>query len=324
MNKVEPLNSFDQIKLLADSRRMTILRRLMNSPATLTQLGKEIGKHPAWIQHHVKVLLSTGLVEVDEVRVTSGVAEKFYRARAGAFLIHDIILPQSDKPAIIFSGSHDLALESLSVRLAPHLHMLTLPVGSLDGLVNLRQGLCHLAGAHLLDETGSYNTSYVHHIFPDRLVRMVTLAYRTQGLLLAQGNPKGIHSITDLARSDVKFINRNPGSGTRVWLDREIQRLGLTSNLIRGYGDSVHTHSESALAIQTDTADAALGIQAAAHQHGLDFIPLFEERYDLVIPEEQVRLVHPLLDTLQTAAFRKQLSSLTGYNTSHSGEQIPL
>ena len=173
--------------------------------------------------------------------------------------------------------------------------MLTLPVGSLDGLVNLRQGLCHLAGAHLLDETGDYNTSYVHHLFPDRPVKMVTLAYRTQGLLLAEGNPKGIHSITDLTRKNVTFINRNPGSGTRLWLDREIHRLGLTPNLIRGYMDFVHTHSESADAVQSGKADAALGIQAAAHQHGLDFIPLFEERYDLVIPVEQVKLVHPLV-----------------------------
>ena len=109
-----------------------------------------------------------------------------------------------------------------------------------------------------------------------------------------------------------------------MWLDREIQRLGLTPNLICGYGDFVHTHSESALAILAGKADAALGIQAAAHQHGLDFIPLFEERYDLVIPDEQVKLVHPLLDTLQTATFRKQLSTLTGYNTAHSGEQIQL
>jgi putative molybdopterin biosynthesis protein len=322
MDKVESLNSFEQIKLLSDSRRMAILRRLMASPATLTQLGREIGKHPAWIQHHIKALEAGGLVEIAEVRVTTGITEKFYRAKAGAFLLHELILPQSDKPAVIFSGSHDLAIESLSARLSPHLHMLTLPVGSLDGLVNLRQGLCHIAGAHLLDESGDYNTPYVHHLFPDRPVRMVTLAFRTQGLLLAPGNPKGIHSILDLTHKDVKFINRNPGSGTRVWLDREIHRLGLTPRLIRGYGDSVHTHSESALAILAGTADAALGIQAAAHQHGLDFVPLFEERYDLVIPEEQVKLVHPLLDMLQTAAFRKQLSTLTGYSTAHSGERI--
>jgi putative molybdopterin biosynthesis protein len=324
MNRVESLNSFEQIKLLADPRRLAILRRLMNSPATLTQLGRDLGKHPAWIQHHVKVLLASGLVEISEVRVTAGVTEKFYRARAGAFLLHDMILPESGKPVVIFSGSHDLAIESLSVRLDSHLHMLTLPVGSLDGLVNLRQGLCHLAGAHLLDETGDYNTSYVHHLFPDRPVKMVTLAYRTQGLLLAEGNPKGIHSITDLTQKNVAFINRNPGSGTRLWLDREIHRLGLTPILIRGYKDFVHTHSESANAVRSGKTDAALGIQAAAHQHGLDFIPLFEERYDLIIPVEQVKLVHPLLDTLQTATFRKQLSTLTGYNTAHSGEQIQL
>ncbi len=324
MDKVESLSSFEQIKLLADSRRMAILRRLMASPATLTQLGRELGKHPAWIQHHIKALEAGGLVEIAEVRVTTGVTEKFYRARAGAFLLHELILPQSDKPAVIFSGSHDLAIESLSTRLSPHLRLLTLPVGSLDGLVNLRQGLCHIAGAHLLDESGDYNTSYVNHLFPDRPVKMVTLAYRTQGLLLAPGNPKEIQSLTDLTRKNVTFINRNPGSGTRLWIDREIRRLGLTPNLIRGYGEFVHTHSESALAIQAGTADAALGIQAAAHQHGLDFIPLFEERYDLVIPEEQVKLVHPLLDALQTATFRKQLSTLTGYNTAHSGEQIQL
>jgi putative molybdopterin biosynthesis protein len=324
MDRVESLNSFEQIKLLADPRRMAILRRLMNSPATLTQLGKELGRHPAWIQHHVKVLLAAGLIEIAEVRVTTGVTEKFYRARAGAFLLHDLILPESGKPVVIFSGSHDLAIESLSERLASHLHMLTLPVGSLDGLVNLRQGFCHLAGAHLLDESGEYNTPYVHHLFPDRAVEMVTLAYRTQGLLLVQGNPKGIRSITDLTRRKISFVNRNPGSGTRLWLDREIQRLGLNPKSIRGYGNFVHTHSESAHAVQSGQADAALGIQAAAHQHGLGFIPLFEERYDLVIPKEQVKLVHPLLDALQTAAFRKQLSTLTGYNTAHSGEQIQL
>jgi putative molybdopterin biosynthesis protein len=324
MDKVETLHAFEQIKLLADSRRMAILRLLMGSPATLTQLGKALGKHPAWIQHHVKALESAGLVEIAEIRVTAGLTEKFYRAKAGAFLLQELILPQSDKPTIIFSGSHDLGIESLSDRLSPRLNLLTLPVGSLDGLINLRQGLCHLAGAHLLDESGNYNTSYVHHLFPDRAMEMVTLAYRTQGLLLAQGNPKGIHSITDLTRADVTFVNRNPGSGTRLWLDREIERLGLTPDLIRGYGDSVHTHSESALAVQSGQVDATVGIQAAAHYHGLDFIPLFEERYDLVIPEEQVKLVHPLLDTLQTAAFRKQLSTLTGYNTAHSGEQIQL
>jgi molybdate-binding protein/DNA-binding transcriptional ArsR family regulator len=324
MDKIETLRTFEQIKILADARRMTLLRLLMAAPATLTQLGATLGKHPAWVQHHIKALEATGLVEIDEVRTTGTVTEKFYRARASAFFLRELILPKSDKPTIIFSGSHDLAIESLSRHLAPHVRLLTLPVGSLDGLVNLRQGLCHLAGAHLLDASGEYNTPYVRHLFPDRPVEMVTLAYRVQGLLLAPGNPKGIKSLSDLAREDVTFINRNPGSGTRLWLDRELQHIGLPVTLIHSYDNFVKTHSESAKIIWAGGADVAIGIQAAAWEYQLDFIPVFEERYDLIIPAEQVDLVHPLLDHLQTASFRKDLNTLTGYNTAHSGEQIPL
>jgi putative molybdopterin biosynthesis protein len=324
MDKIETLHTFEQIKILADARRLAILRLLMAQPATLSHLGMVMGKSPAWVQHHIKALEVAGLVEIDEVRTTGTVTEKFYRARASALLLRELILPKSDKPTIIFSGSHDFAVESLSLRLAQHIRLLTLPVGSLDGLVNLRQGLCHLAGAHLLDVSGEYNTPYVRHLFPDRPVEMVTLAYRVQGLLLAPGNPKGIKSLSDLARGDVTFVNRNPGSGTRLWLDRELKRIGLPVTLVHGYENFVKTHSESAKIIQARGADVAIGIQAAAWEYQLNYIPLFEERYDLIIPAEQLDLVHPLLDHLQTAAFRRELDAMTGYNTAHSGEQIPL
>jgi len=324
MKKVQPLHTFEQIKLLSDARRMFILRMLMAAPATLTQIGAAMGETPAWVRHHIKTLEAAGMVEIVEVRVNGIVTEKFYGTKAGAFLLQELILPQSDKPTAIFSGSHDLALDHIAAQLDPHLHLLSLPVGSLDGLVNLRQGLCHVAGAHLLDPSGEYNTPFIRHMFPDRHVEVVTLAYRTQGLLVAAGNPKGIKNLFDLTRKDITFVNRNPGSGTRLWLDRELARIGLPESGIRGYERSVSTHSDSALAIQTGQADAALGIQAAAHEHALDFIPLFEERYDLVLPREQVDLLAPLLDTLQTAAFRNTVNNLTGYGTAHSGEQIQL
>ena len=324
MDQIQTVHAFEQLKILADSRRLTILRLLMATPATLTQLGAILGESPAWVRHHLKTLESGGLIEINEVRVTAGITEKYYRAKASALLLQELILPQSEKPAIIFSGSHDLALDQIASHLAPHISLLTLPIGSLDGLINLRQGLCHLAGAHLLDASGEYNAPFVRHLFPDRPVSLVTLAYRTQGLILAPGNPKGIRALTDLAREEVTFINRNPGSGTRLWFDREINRLGLPASLIRGYGNSVSTHGEAAQAVACDAADAALGIQAAACASRLDFLPLFEERYDLVIPAERLELVAPLLDYLQTAAFRRELSLLTGYNTTHSGEQIPL
>jgi len=324
MDKVEILHAFEQIKLLSDSRRLQILRLLMASSASLTQLARTLGQSPAWVRHHILALESAELIELAEVRRTGKVVEKFYRARAGAFLLQELILPEGGKPAIVFSGSHDLALEKISAHIADHLTLLTLPVGSLDGLVNLRQGLCQISGAHLLDKSGEYNTPFVRHLFPDRSMDMVTLAYRTQGLIVAGGNPKGVRSASDLAQSGLRFINRNPGSGTRLWLDGELERLGIPPESIDGYEQVVNTHTECARAIASGEADAALGLQASALQLNLDFIPLFEERYDLVLPREQEDSLAPLLDYIQTAAFRKETSALTGYTTTHSGEQISL
>ena len=324
MKKVRSLHTFEQIKLLADARRMDILRLLMAEPATLTQMASILDKSPAWVRHHILALESADLIELAEVRITGKVTEKFYRAKAGAFLVQELILPEGNKPAIVFSGSHDLALEKISEQIADRLTLLTLPVGSLDGLVNLRQGLCQISGAHLLDKSGEYNAPFVRHLFPDRAVDMVTLAYRTQGLIIAGGNPKGVRSASDLAQSGLRFINRNPGSGTRLWLDAELERLGIPPESIPGYETVVNTHTECAQAIASGQADAALGLQASALQHKLDFIPLFEERYDLVLPREQEHTLAPLLDYIQTADFRKTVSTLTGYTTTHSGEQITI
>jgi molybdate-binding protein len=293
MKKIEAVHSFGNIKLLADSRRMGILRLLMASPATLTQLARTLKRSPAWIRHYVLALESADLVEVGEIRKTGKVTEKFYRARADALLLQEIILPRTKKPAVIFSGSHDLALEGIAEALSQHVILLSLPVGSLDGLVNLRQGLCQISGSHLLDETGEYNTPFVRRLFPDRLVEIVTLAYRTQGLMLSSGNPKGVRKIADIAKPNIRFVNRNPGSGTRLWFDTELRKLNIPMEKINGY-DKVY------------------------------FIPLFEERYDLVLPRENEKTLTPLLDYLQTTAFRTELSVLTGYNSAHSGEQVPL
>lgn len=324
MKQVEPIRTFDQIKLLADSRRMDILRLLMDSPATLTRLARTLKRSPAWIRHHILTLESASLIEVSEVRRTGKVTEKFYRAKSGALLLREIVLPKSKKPAVIFSGSHDLALEEIAKHLNRHVTLLSLPVGSLDGLVNLRQGLCQVSGAHILDETGEYNTPTVRHIFPDRDVELVTLAHRTQGLILAAGNPKGIKNVSDIARANVKFINRNAGSGTRLWFDAELKKQSIDSTHINGYGSTVKTHSEAAALILQGKADVSIGLQAAAHQHELDFIPLFEERYDLILPREQEKNLNPLLDYIQTMDFRSSLIPLSGYNTQHSGEQIVL
>lgn len=322
MDPIQPVHAFEQIKLLADARRRAILRLLMARPATLSQLAARLGHSPAWVRHHVRALEDARLVELAEVRTTGTITEKFYRARAGALLLQEIVLPADRKPVVVFSGSHDLALEAITGQLSRHFKLLSLPVGSLDGLVHLRQGLCQLSGSHLLDPTGEYNAPYVRHLFPDRSMALVTLAHRTQGLMRARGNPKSIRRIADLARGDVRFVNRNRGSGTRLWLDAELNRLHICAEQVRGYDRTVSTHSEAAALIQSGKADSALGLQAAAAQHGLDFIPLFEERYDLVLPRENEKSLAPLLDYMQTVAFRNELNSLAGYNPAHSGEQI--
>jgi putative molybdopterin biosynthesis protein len=177
---------------------------------------------------------------------------------------------------------------------------------------------------HLLDESGEYNMPYVRHFFPDRPVEVVTLAHRTQGLVVPPGNPRQIRRVPDLTRSGLRFVNRNAGSGTRLWFDRELKRLGIAPGRIRGYGRALLTHDEIALAVHSRRADAAIGLQAAAQRHGLDFVPLFEERYDLVLPRSHEHSLRPLLDYLQTARFRRELSLLQGYSTTHSGEQIPV
>lgn len=322
MKTVTSINSFDKIKLLADSRRMDILRLLMAAPATLTLLARTLKQSPAWVRHHILTLESAGLIEISEIRKTGKVMEKFYRAKADALLLQEVILPKSKKPSVIFSGSHDIALENVSEFLAKHVHLLSLPVGSLDGLVNLRQGLCQITGSHLLDESGEYNTPFVKHLFPDREVDVITLAYRTQGLMLAGGNPKGIKKIADIAKPNVRFANRNAGSGTRLWLDAELRKQRIPVEKISGYENQVKTHSEAANLVHQNKVDVSLGLQAAAHQNGLDFIPLFEERYDLVLPREQEKNLNPLLDYIQTAGFREMLASLTGYSANHSGELV--
>ena len=324
MKKVESIRSFENIKLLADPRRMDILRLLMATPATLTHLARTMKQSPAWIRHHILALESANLVEVSEIRKTGKVTEKFYRAKADALLLQEVILPKTKKPAVIFSGSHDIALEGIAEHLEKHVTLVSLPVGSLDGLVNLRQGLCQISGSHLLDESGEYNTPFVRHLFPDRDVEVVTLAHRTQGLMLASGNPKVIKKISDVAKPNVRFVNRNSGSGTRLWFDGELHKLRISAEQVSGYDKVVKTHSEAASLIANNKADASLGLQAAAYQHGLDFIPLFEERYDLVLPRENEAALLPLLDYLQTLDFRNSLTLLTGYNTTHSGEQITI
>jgi putative molybdopterin biosynthesis protein len=327
MQPLNHLHAFQQLKILSDSRRLSILRHLMAGPATLSQLGRLMGEHPAWIRHHLKLLEQAGLIELREVKVSDGYIEKYYQSKAQAFLLHELLLPETlGKKMVVLSGSHDLAMELLAQSSSGDLELLNLPVGSLDGLVALRQGMCNATGCHLYDPSSDeFNTSFVRHLFPDQTMVLLTLAHREQGLIVPPGNPHKVHGLQDLT-SGLRCINRNRGSGTRLWLDGQLNRLNISPDQVIGYNDEAQTHTEVALAVQQGRAQVGLGIHAAAISHHLGFIPLFTERYDVVFPNERLtdHQFTPIFDTFYSGNFRRQVSSLGGYDTSHLGDQIVL
>ncbi len=226
---------------------------------------------------------------------------------------------------IFIVGSHDLALDllvSLLRERSPALEIEVAHAGSLGGLIALQEERAHLAGIHLLDEeTGEYNYPYIKRILPGWELAIVHLAYRIQGLMFRNGNPKHIRGLDDLGRPDVTFVNRQKGSGTRVLLDLKLRQINISPHEIKGYGDELDTHLSVALAVSRGEADVGLGIEAAAKSCMLDFLPLFRERYDLVMLKKdyQGQLFAPLLRIVASDEFRNVVNKVGGYDTSQTG-----
>ncbi len=231
-------------------------------------------------------------------------------------------LPEIER-TILSIGSHDLTLDLMAQFLAERGRRLSSAnVGSLGGLVALRRGEAHLAGSHLLDPaTGEYNVSYIHRYLPGQKVMLITLVGREQGWIIPPGNPKGIKGWEDAARPDIRLVNRQRGAGTRVLLDYELGKRGIVPEQVTGYEREEYTHLAVAAAISSGTADIGLGVVAAARALQLDFVPLAQERYDLVIPAEygEGDLLRPLLDLLHDASFQKAVAALPGYDVSQMG-----
>jgi putative molybdopterin biosynthesis protein len=236
--------------------------------------------------------------------------------------------PQELERTIFAIGSHDMTLDLLAQYLAERgRRLVSANVGSQGGLVALHRGEAHLAGSHLLDpKSGEYNLLYIRQYLPDIPVRLVTWVHREQGLLVARGNPKGIHSLRDLARPEITFINRQRGAGTRVLLDFELEKLGIAPGTIHGYEQEEFTHLAVAAAIASGRADCGLAVTAAARALELDFVPLFHERYDLVIPEQHLRggLMDPLFELMQLPAFRQAVSAFPGYAVEEMGKVVKI
>jgi molybdate-binding protein/DNA-binding transcriptional regulator YhcF (GntR family) len=231
----------------------------------------------------------------------------------------------SARNAIRIVGSHDLALNLLISQFKhknPKINIEVAHAGSLGGLIALQEERADLAGIHLLDEeTGDYNYPYVKHILPGREMAIVHLAYRIQGLMFVNGNPKQIKGLKDLRRSDITILNRQKGSGTRVLLDFNLRQHGILISDVKGYEREMDTHLAVAAGIARGEADAGLGIEAAANTCELGFLPLHRERYDLVIPIANYRskLLSPLLKIITSEDFRNVVTTAGGYDTSQTG-----
>lgn len=266
----------------------------------------------------------TSLVQADGITVLSAGVQG---VEAGNRVQVRLYRPAKDIEKTIFAiGSHDMTLDLVAQFLSNRgRRLVSSNVGSLGGLVSLRRGEAHLAGCHLLDpESGEYNLSFVRQYLPDTPVQLITWVNRQQGLMVRRGNPKGIHSLEDLVRQDVLFVNRQRGAGTRLLLDHHLARLHITPAKINGYTQEEYTHLSVAAAIASGRADCGLGIPAAASALDLDFIPLFQERYDLVIPRLFLKddFLKPLLDLTLDPDFRSAVMSLPGYDISQMGTLI--
>ncbi len=229
---------------------------------------------------------------------------------------------------IVAVGSHDNTLDVLAdlVKLrAGHVTLSSSHVGSMGGLMAVKKGGCHLAGTHLLDTTdGTYNKSYVQRLLPDLDVKLIHLVQREQGLIVPPGNPKNITGIEDLKRDDVRFINRQTGSGTRILLDYRLTQAGITADVVNGYSTEEFTHMAVAVAVLSGTVDVGLGIYAAAKALGLDFVPVVTEQYDLVIPSQylDLKIIQILLTTIGSETFKQRVADLGGYSTAMTGQAV--
>jgi molybdate-binding protein/DNA-binding transcriptional regulator YhcF (GntR family) len=235
--------------------------------------------------------------------------------------------PERPEKALRFVGSHDLVVESLARMVGESqsgFEFTVEYVGSLGGLMALAQRRAEVAGTHLWDETtDTYNAPFVKRLLPGRRVILLTLVHRSLGLLLPPDNPLGIQELVDITAPDVILVNRQPGSGTRVWLDAQLKALEITPTELAGYEREELTHLAVARAIADGEANVGLGIHAAAAAYGLGFVPLTQERYDLAMPESvwETPAAQTLAGLIRSSGFQESITKLGGYDTSSTGQE---
>lgn len=218
-------------------------------------------------------------------------------------------------------GSHDPLIDEVAdilKRQNPDSVVSSSHVGSMGAIMAVKRGEAQMGAIHLLDEaTGEYNTSFVAKYFKDGGVKLEKGVKRVQGIMVAKGNPKGIKEFKDMARDDISYVNRQKGAGTRILCDYLIKKNGMNAADIYGYEREEFTHTSVAAQIASGTADAGLGIYSAAKTYDLDFIPICNEEYDLLIDEKAYdsEKIKDFLKVLHSDELKERLKRLGGYET---------
>jgi putative molybdopterin biosynthesis protein len=226
---------------------------------------------------------------------------------------------------LVAIGSHDNILDLMANflhRMTPPLRLSSAHVGSMGGIMAIRRAEAHFGGTHLLDEdTGEYNVSFITRFLADTPLQLINLCYREQGLIVPKGNPHRITSLADLIARNLTFINRQKGAGTRLLTDKILRDSNLEPDQLAGYNHEEYTHMNVAASVLSGSVDAGMGIRAAAQALDLDFVPVAEERYDLIVPTvflDDARM-KAALDLMNNNSFKTRIEELGGYNLRNCG-----
>jgi putative molybdopterin biosynthesis protein len=245
----------------------------------------------------------------------------------GTVLAAHLLRPEDElQHRLNIVGSHDLSLDVLRDMIKtrfPAMDLISAHVGSMSGISAMQKGIVDLVTTHILDEQELvYNIPAIKKYLAGRPVLLVHITKRIQGLLVAKGNPLGITGVDDLTRHEVRFVNRQFGSGTRILLDMMLKERRIDPRSIRGYDREEPTHTAAAILVKEGIADAGLAIHAVSRSFSLDFIPLAEEEYDLLVTKEfsEDPRFALLMELLASAEFASRLSGLGGYSTKESGK----
>ncbi|WP_136799198.1 molybdopterin biosynthesis protein [Desulfosediminicola ganghwensis] len=249
---------------------------------------------------------------------------------AGEKVQIELVRPQAEVDAtLVFIGSHDNILDLLANQLhqqRPYTRISSAHVGSMGGIMAIRRNEAHLAGCHLLDEaTDEYNIPFIKRLLPRIPLQLINLCYREQGLIVPKGNPKNIQCFQDMVDGDLTFINRQGGAGTRLLTDKILKESGISPEQLNGYYHEEYTHMSVAAAVASTSVDAGMGIRAAAVALGLDFVPIAEERYDLIVPQKFLDdpKVIKVLDLIRNGEeFHNKILALGGYNLRDTGKVL--